>query len=304
MRIVAALGGNALLKRGEPMTAASQRANVKIAARALAPLIHDGHQLIITHGNGPQVGFILRRSELAKDILHEVPLDYCGADTQGAIGYMFQKSLHNEFHTIYGDNSTIEDFQDFLRGYEGNTLNLNYCTSFNMEKYFPYKKNSSSKYKYVIYLKNQNKWQVRIPIGKKQRFQNIGRFNCEYEAAEACNKKLIELNGENVTINKLDEKDKSLDYGDKKKFHKNKENSSSIYFGVNKVGNSNRWLARIRYGNKRINLGVSETEWIAAELYNQKAFELFKDDAVINKLSDEHIQEKLVLSKSQYFQSL
>ena len=53
--------------------------------------------VVITHGNGPQVGFILRRSELAKDVLHEIPLDYCGADTQGAIGYMFQKALMNEF---------------------------------------------------------------------------------------------------------------------------------------------------------------------------------------------------------------
>jgi carbamate kinase len=51
----------------------------------------------ISHGNGPQVGFILRRSELAKDELHEVPLDFCGADTQGAIGYMFQQALYNEF---------------------------------------------------------------------------------------------------------------------------------------------------------------------------------------------------------------
>jgi carbamate kinase len=53
--------------------------------------------VVLTHGNGPQVGFILRRAELALHELHPVPLDYCGADTQGAIGYMFQKALHNEF---------------------------------------------------------------------------------------------------------------------------------------------------------------------------------------------------------------
>jgi len=60
-------------------------------------MIEKGWDVAISHGNGPQVGFILRRSELARDVLHEVPLDYCGADSQGAIGYMFQKALRNEF---------------------------------------------------------------------------------------------------------------------------------------------------------------------------------------------------------------
>jgi carbamate kinase len=60
-------------------------------------MIQSGWDVVVTHGNGPQVGFILRRSELSRHELHEVPLDSCGADTQGAIGYMFQKALHNEF---------------------------------------------------------------------------------------------------------------------------------------------------------------------------------------------------------------
>jgi carbamate kinase len=60
-------------------------------------MIQQGWDVVITHGNGPQVGFILRRSELARHELHEVPLDSCGADTQGAIGYMLQKALYNEF---------------------------------------------------------------------------------------------------------------------------------------------------------------------------------------------------------------
>jgi carbamate kinase len=60
-------------------------------------MIENGWNVVVTHGNGPQVGFILRRSELSKHELHEVPLDYCGADSQGAIGYMFQQSLFNEF---------------------------------------------------------------------------------------------------------------------------------------------------------------------------------------------------------------
>jgi carbamate kinase len=63
----------------------------------IAGLIAAGWRVVITHGNGPQVGFILRRSELSRHELHEVPLDSCGADTQGAIGYMFQKALYNEF---------------------------------------------------------------------------------------------------------------------------------------------------------------------------------------------------------------
>jgi carbamate kinase len=60
-------------------------------------MIEAGWDVVVTHGNGPQVGFILRRSELSLHELHPVPLDYCGADTQGAIGYMFQRALHNEF---------------------------------------------------------------------------------------------------------------------------------------------------------------------------------------------------------------
>jgi carbamate kinase len=63
----------------------------------IAGLIEDGWDVAISHGNGPQVGFILRRSELASNELHEVPLDYCGADTQGAIGYMLQQNLINDF---------------------------------------------------------------------------------------------------------------------------------------------------------------------------------------------------------------
>jgi len=63
----------------------------------IAGMIQAGWEVVITHGNGPQVGFILRRSELSRHELHEVPLDYCGADSQGAIGYMFQRALDNEF---------------------------------------------------------------------------------------------------------------------------------------------------------------------------------------------------------------
>ena len=94
---VVAVGGNALIKDKNHQTVPDQyQAAVETMAH-IATMIEDGWDVVVTHGNGPQVGFILRRSEIAASELHEVPLDYCGADTQGAIGYMFQQALHNEF---------------------------------------------------------------------------------------------------------------------------------------------------------------------------------------------------------------
>jgi len=94
---VVAVGGNALIKDKNHKTVQDQFEAAKDTMSHIVDMIEKGWDVVITHGNGPQVGFILRRSELAKDILHEVPLDYCGADTQGAIGYMFQRALDNEF---------------------------------------------------------------------------------------------------------------------------------------------------------------------------------------------------------------
>ena len=93
MRIVVALGGNALLRRGQPMTAENQRENVKIAAQALAP-IATGNQLVISHGNGPQVGLLALQSE-AYDQVEAYPLDILGAQTEGMIGYMIEQELGN-----------------------------------------------------------------------------------------------------------------------------------------------------------------------------------------------------------------
>ena len=87
MLVVAALGGNALLKRGEPLTARTQRANVRIAAQGLAAIVRAGHDLVITHGNGPQVGNLLVKNELAAHVVPPVPLDWCGAQTQGTLGF-------------------------------------------------------------------------------------------------------------------------------------------------------------------------------------------------------------------------
>ncbi len=94
MRIVVALGGNALLKRGEPMTAETQRANVRRAAKSLAELIGAGHQIVVTHGNGPQVGLLaLQAAAGPKDGAH--PLDILGAQSEGMIGYLIEQELDN-----------------------------------------------------------------------------------------------------------------------------------------------------------------------------------------------------------------
>ena len=93
MRVVVALGGNALLKRGEPMTAAAQRENVKVAAQALAPVAIE-HQLVLSHGNGPQVGLLALQADAYKEV-EAYPLDVLGAQTQGMIGYMIEQELGN-----------------------------------------------------------------------------------------------------------------------------------------------------------------------------------------------------------------
>jgi carbamate kinase len=94
MRLVVALGGNALLKRGEPMTAETQRANVRRAAAPLAKLIGAGHQIVITHGNGPQVGLLaLQAAAGPKDGAY--PLDILGAESEGMIGYLIEQELEN-----------------------------------------------------------------------------------------------------------------------------------------------------------------------------------------------------------------
>jgi carbamate kinase len=95
---VVAVGGNALIKSKAHQTVQDQYDCAKDTMSHIVDMIEMGWDVAISHGNGPQVGFILRRSELSKNELHEVPLDYCGADTQGAIGYMFQRALHNEFN--------------------------------------------------------------------------------------------------------------------------------------------------------------------------------------------------------------
>jgi carbamate kinase len=94
---VVAVGGNSLIKDKDHQTIPDQYDAGAESMKHIAGMIQAGWEVVVTHGNGPQVGFILRRAELSLHELHPVPLDYCGADTQGAIGYMFQRALHNEF---------------------------------------------------------------------------------------------------------------------------------------------------------------------------------------------------------------
>lgn len=93
MRVVVALGGNALLKRGEPMTAEAQRANVRSAAPALAAVARE-HQLVLSHGNGPQVGLLALQGAAYEEV-EAYPLDVLGAQTEGMIGYVLEQELGN-----------------------------------------------------------------------------------------------------------------------------------------------------------------------------------------------------------------
>lgn len=94
---VVAVGGNSLIKDEKRKSIPDQYQAAKESMSHIVDMIEAGWEVVVTHGNGPQVGFIHRRSELSVHELHEVPLDYCGADTQGSIGYMFDMALYNEF---------------------------------------------------------------------------------------------------------------------------------------------------------------------------------------------------------------
>lgn len=96
-KAVIAVGGNSLIKDKNHQSVPEQYNAVCETVRHVAGMVEKGYNVVMTHGNGPQVGFILRRSEIARTELHEVPLDSCGADTQGAIGYQIQQAFYNEF---------------------------------------------------------------------------------------------------------------------------------------------------------------------------------------------------------------
>src|SRR5271157_4071249 len=95
--LVIAIGGNSLIKDALHQSVSDQYAAVVETAGHVTDLLECGYRVVITHGNGPQVGFILMRSEHSRGILHQVPLDSIVADTQGALGYQIQQALENEF---------------------------------------------------------------------------------------------------------------------------------------------------------------------------------------------------------------
>ncbi|MGB5492498.1 MAG: carbamate kinase [Woeseiaceae bacterium] len=94
--VVIAIGGNSLIRDSQHMDVLDQYRTAGETAHYIAPIIEQGYRVLVTHGNGPQVGFILLRSELARDVIHEVPLANCVADTQGSIGLQIAQSLQNE----------------------------------------------------------------------------------------------------------------------------------------------------------------------------------------------------------------
>ena len=97
-RIAVALGGNALIRRGEPGSTDVQRHNLATAARALVDLAErSGAEIVLTHGNGPQVGFLAIEAEMAADVVPPPPLDVLGAESQGQIGYLMSQALHAAF---------------------------------------------------------------------------------------------------------------------------------------------------------------------------------------------------------------
>ena len=96
--VVIAIGGNSLIKDDRHRSVLDQYNAVGETARHIVPIVSEGYRVVVTHGNGPQVGFILLRSDLARDVLHQVPLASCVADTQGAIGYQITQTLQNELH--------------------------------------------------------------------------------------------------------------------------------------------------------------------------------------------------------------
>jgi carbamate kinase len=106
-RLVIAIGGNSLIPDGDHESVQDQYDAAAETDDHIAGLVDQGWDVAISHGNGPQVGFILRRSELASSELHEIPLDYCGADTQGAIGYMLQQNLVNDFRQRGIDKNVV-----------------------------------------------------------------------------------------------------------------------------------------------------------------------------------------------------
>ncbi len=96
-KLVVAVGGNALLPPGEPSDVLAQRKRIEATSARLADLVKAGHDVVVAHGNGPQVGNILLQNEESRHIVPPMPLDVCGAESQAQIGYLLGQALRNEF---------------------------------------------------------------------------------------------------------------------------------------------------------------------------------------------------------------
>src|SRR4051794_23128996 len=105
-KVVIALGGNAILQPGQEATYEIQLENVRKCTNIIAQIVKQGYEVVVTHGNGPQVGNILRQNEEAKDVVPPFPLDVCSAESQGFIGYMMEQTLRNELREL-GLNNTV-----------------------------------------------------------------------------------------------------------------------------------------------------------------------------------------------------
>lgn len=105
--VVIAIGGNSLIKDDRHRSVLDQYHAVGETARHIVPIVSEGYRVVVTHGNGPQVGFILLRSDLARKVLHQVPLANCVADTQGAIGYQIAQTLQNELYLKGMDKDVV-----------------------------------------------------------------------------------------------------------------------------------------------------------------------------------------------------
>ncbi|MCJ0932883.1 carbamate kinase [Virgibacillus halodenitrificans] len=106
-KVVIALGGNAILQPKQEATYENQLENVRKSTEIIAKIVKNGHEVVVTHGNGPQVGNILRQNEEAKEVVPPFPLDVCSAESQGFIGYMMDQTLKNELHKLGLDNQVI-----------------------------------------------------------------------------------------------------------------------------------------------------------------------------------------------------
>lgn len=106
-KVVIALGGNAILQPKQEATYENQLENVRKSCAVIASIVKQGYEVVITHGNGPQVGNILRQQEEAKDVVPQFPLHVCSAESQGFIGYMMDQSLKNEFHKLGLNNAVV-----------------------------------------------------------------------------------------------------------------------------------------------------------------------------------------------------